>query len=165
MQRVMIGIALALLCSTGLGFAQQPTAGPPQPILLVNGQPVGRPEAPPPQGGDPLAGNFFPPELIMQNQQALGLTEEQKGAMIAEIQRTQGVATSIQWRLQQQMERLGILVREPKVEEAAVLAQLDSLLAAEREMKRAQITLLVRLKNRLTPDQQATLRQRMSAAR
>ncbi len=135
---------LALVCTAHLAFAQQP----------------GGPTPTPPPGGDPLAGNFFPPELIMQNQQALGLSDEQKSAMIAEIQRTQGTATTIQWRLQQQVERLSALVREPRVDEAAVLLQLDSVLTAEREMKRAQITLLVRLKNKLTPDQQAMLRQR-----
>jgi len=38
------------------------------------------------------------------------------------------------------------------------LVQLDSVLSLEREMKRAQITLLVRLKNQLTAEQQAFLR-------
>lgn len=113
------------------------------------------------QAQDPLMGSFFPPELIMQNQQALRLSDEQRSYMLGEIQRTQAQASPIQWRLQAAMEQLGDAVRQDRVDEAQVLAQLDTVLAAEREMKRAQITLLVRLKSRLTPEQQAFLRGRM----
>ncbi len=144
MKRLIAGISTALLCSVSLLLAQQP-AGPP----------------PGAGGPDPLGGNFFPPELIMQNQQGLGLSEEQKSYLIGEIQRMQGQATAIQWRLQQQVEKLGSLVKPPRIDEAQVLAQLDSVLAIEREMKRLQIGLMVRLKNRLTPEQQAYLRERM----
>ncbi len=111
-------------------------------------------------GPDPLAGNLFPPELIMQNQSALGLTDQQRNAMLAEIQRTQTQAAAIQWRLQANVERLGAIMHQPKVDESQALVQLDSVLAVEREMKRTQITLLVRLKNQLTPEQQAFLRGR-----
>jgi Spy/CpxP family protein refolding chaperone len=119
-----------------------------------------QPPGPQPPGPDPLAGNLFPPELIMQNQQALGLSEEQRSAMIAEIQRVQNQSAGVQWRLQAAVERLGAIMRQPRVDETQALAQLDTVLALEREMKRAQITLLLRLKNRLTPEQQAFLRGR-----
>ncbi len=122
--------------------------------------PPGAQRSPQP-GPDPLMGNLFPPELIMQNQEALGLSEDQRRFMIGEIQRTQAQATGIQWRLQAAVERLGGAVRQAQPDEGQVLAQLDSVLALEREMKRAQITLLVRLKGRLAPEQQAMLRQRM----
>lgn len=144
MKRLIAGVSTALLCSVSLVWAQQPG---------------GRPHEP--GGHDPLDGNFFPPELIMQNQQGLGLSEEQKTYMIGEIQRMQGQATAIQWRLQQQVERLGGLVKQPRVDETQVLAQLDSVLTVEKEMKHLQIGMLVRLKNRLTPEQQAYLRERM----
>ena len=38
-----------------------------------------------------------------------------------------------------------------------LLAQLEKVLGFEREMKRAQIALLVHIKNKLTPEQQAKL--------
>ena len=38
-----------------------------------------------------------------------------------------------------------------------MLAQVDRILALEREIKKAQISLLVRIKNILTPAQQAKL--------
>ena len=57
------------------------------------------------------------------------------------------------------MEALSSLLKQNSVEEAAVLAQLDKVLAAEREIKRTQISLMVRIKNKLTPEQQARLRE------
>ena len=109
---------------------------------------------------DPIMGNLFPPDLIMQNQDAIGLTDEQRSFMMAEVQRTQGAVAGTQWRLQAAMERLGSVLRGNGDENQA-LAQLDSVLSLEREVKRAQIGLLVRLKSRLTAEQQAALRRRM----
>jgi hypothetical protein len=97
----------------------------------------------------------------MQRQDAIGLTDDQRRFMVAEVQRTQTQATGIQWRLQAAVERLAGAVRQDHPDEAQVLVQLDSVLTLEREMKRTQITLLVRLKARLTPEQQTALRQGM----
>jgi len=55
------------------------------------------------------------------------------------------------------MEKLVTLIKQPRVGEQPVLAQLEKVLAAEREAKRQQVTLLVRIKNKLTPEQQAKL--------
>jgi Spy/CpxP family protein refolding chaperone len=139
-------VALLLVAATA-AHAQQPPQGP--------GGPGPRPT-------DPLMGSLFPPELIMQNQEALGLTDDQKTFIIGEIQRTQTQAMGIQWRLQAAVERLANAVRVDHPDEAQVLTQLDAVLTLEREMKRAQVGLLVRLKGRLTPEQQGTLRQRMA---
>jgi len=49
------------------------------------------------------------------------------------------------------------LVKQPRVDEPQVLAQLEKVLAIEREIKRAQVALLVRIKNNLTPEQQTKL--------
>ncbi len=65
--------------------------------------------------------------------------------------------TELQWKLQDEMEKLVVLVKQPHVDEQQVLAQLEKLLAAEREVKREQVTLLVRIKNKLTPEQQGKL--------
>jgi Spy/CpxP family protein refolding chaperone len=140
---VMQTLAVLMLVVTGAATGQQPPREQPAP--------------------DPFAGNLFPPELIMQNQAGLSLTEQQRSAMMAEIQRTQNQAATVQWRLQANMERLGAIMHQPKIDESQALVQLDSVLALEREMKRAQITLLVRLKNQLTAEQQAFLRGRVSS--
>ena len=56
------------------------------------------------------------------------------------------------------MEGLIGLLKQSKADEAQVAAQLDKVLAAEREIKRAQVSLLVRIKNNLTEEQQHRLR-------
>jgi len=106
---------------------------------------------------DPIGPNFFAPDIVMQHQEALGLTEDQKTYFKAEIHQSQLKFMDWQWKLQEEMEKLVALVRQPRVEEKDTLAQLEKILAIEREVKREQVTLLVRIKNKLTPDQQTRL--------
>ncbi|MEO8755469.1 MAG: hypothetical protein ABI624_22635 [Casimicrobiaceae bacterium] len=108
---------------------------------------------------DPIAEQVLPPELIMQHQQAIGLTEAQKTAVIGEIKQAQGRMVEAQWEMQRAVERMAELLRPDKVDEQAVLAQLDRVLAVEREVKRVQLGLAVRLRNLLTPEQQRQLRE------
>jgi Spy/CpxP family protein refolding chaperone len=106
---------------------------------------------------DPIGQSFFAPELVIQHQEAIGLSAEQKEYFKTEIRQAQLKFTELQWKLQDEMEKLVSLVKQPHADEQQVLAQLDKLLAAEREVKKEQITLLVRIKNKLTPEQQAKL--------
>jgi len=106
---------------------------------------------------DPIGQSFFAPELVIQHQEAIGLSAEQKDYFKTEIRQAQLKFTELQWKLQDEMEKLVALVKQPRVDEQRVLAQLEKLLAAEREVKREQVTLLVRIKNKLTPEQQGKL--------
>jgi Spy/CpxP family protein refolding chaperone len=106
---------------------------------------------------DPIGQSFFAPELVMQNQEAIGLSGEQKEYLKTELRQAQLKFTELQWKLQDEMEKLVALVKQPHVDESQVLAQLEKLLSAEREVKKQQVTLLVRIKNKLTPEQQAKL--------
>ncbi len=106
---------------------------------------------------DPIGQNFFAPELVIQNQAAIGLNDDQKTYLKTEIRQAQLKFTESQWKLQDEMEKLVFLVKQPHVEEQDALTQLEKVLAMEREIKRAQVTLLVRIKNKLTPEQQAKL--------
>ena len=69
------------------------------------------------------------------------------------------MALSSQFKLGAEGEKLAKLIQGNVLDETAVLEQVDHVLAAEREVKRAQIGLLVRIKNTLTPAQQAKLRE------
>ena len=106
---------------------------------------------------DPIGQNFFAPELVMQNQEAIGLSREQREYLKTEIRQAQLKFTEFQWKLQDEMEKLAAIVKQPSVDEPQMLAQLEKLLAAERDIKKAQLTLLARIKNKLTPEQQAKL--------
>jgi Spy/CpxP family protein refolding chaperone len=106
---------------------------------------------------DPIGQSFFAPELVIQHQEAIGLSAEQKDYFKTEIRQAQMKFTELQWRLQDEMEKLVSLARQPRVDEPQALAQLEKVLAAEREIKKEQVTLLVRIKNKLTPEQQGKL--------
>ena len=112
-----------------------------------------------PPGPDPIGENLFPPDLVMIHQKAIGLDEAQKNYLRAEILKAQTRFTELQWQLQDAMEGLVSLLKQNTADESKVLEQLDKVLSSEREIKRAQIGLMVRIKNRLTPEQQARLRQ------
>src|SRR4030095_13069878 len=127
---------------------QEPSAPPPQ------GQ---RRPMPPPPPDDPLAGSLFPPEMIMQHQRELGLTEEQKTFMRGEIQRTTMSFNELQWSLQDAHEALTETVKGSSVNEQLALQQLDKVLDGEREIKRLHMEMAIRIKNKLTPEQQLKL--------
>jgi Spy/CpxP family protein refolding chaperone len=108
---------------------------------------------------DPLRDLLFPPEAVMQHQQAIGLSDEQKNNLKVEMRQAQLKFTELQWSLQDEMERLASLLKQSKVDDKLAASQLDKVLAAEREIKRAQLMLLIRIKNNLTPAQQTQLRE------
>jgi Spy/CpxP family protein refolding chaperone len=114
---------------------------------------------------DPLRDVMFPPEAIMQHQQAIGLSDEQKNNFKGEVRQAQLKFTELQWTLQDEMERLVSLLKQSKVDEKQAAAQLDKVLGAEREIKRAQLMLMIRIKNNLTPAQQTQLRELVEKSR
>ncbi len=141
--RISLIAALALFAVTAAG-AQQPAPAPaPSPLTQ------------PPE--DPLARVLFPPELVMQHQQDIGLRSEQRAAITKAIQDFQTKVVDLQWRMQEQSQRLATLLDKPAVDQAAALAQVDEVLGVEREVKRAHITLLIQIKNTLSAEQQGKL--------
>ena len=103
--------------------------------------------------------NFFPPELIMLHQDAIGLTPEQQTAIRAEMQKMMAQFTDLQWQGSAATEALATLVSKERPDEKEVLDQLDKVLNLENQIKRLHIGLLIRIKNTLTPEQQTKLRE------
>lgn len=129
-------------------------------VALVNAQGPS-----PPPHHDPLAQFIFPPELVMQHQREIGLTNEQKTFLRGEIQRVTTRFNELQWQLQDAMEGLQGILKDSSVNEQQALAQLERILDTEREIKRLHIELAVRIKNKLTPEQQARLQESKGAHR
>lgn len=127
-------LAFILLLNSASVFAQQPAS-------------------------DPFDENFFSPELVMQHQQAIGLSEEQKSFFKTEFRKAQAQFTELQWQLQDELEKLVALIKQESVNEPITLAQLDKVLSIEQSIKRAQTALLIKVKNNLSPDQRAQLKQ------
>ena len=143
-------VVIAFACAVPTAMAQQPAEGPQQP------PPRGDRQQPPPPP-DPLGDSIFPPDMIMQHQRELALTEDQKVFMRGEIQRTTTRFNELQWQLQDQMEALHETVKTNTINEQLALSQLDKVLESEREIKRLHMELAIRLKNKLTADQQMKL--------
>jgi Spy/CpxP family protein refolding chaperone len=125
-------------------------------VAFVSAQQSPHPPQPMPDQ-DPLAEFIFPPELVMGHQREIGLTDEQKTYLRGEIQRVTLRFTELQWQLQDAMEGLASVMKEGSVNEQQALAQLDKILDTEREIKHLHIGLAIRIKNKLTPEQQAKL--------
>lgn len=115
-------------------------------------------QQPPPQpDNDPIGRYLIPPELVMSQSEQIGLNEKQRAAIKSEIQKMQAKFIDAQWDLQEQTGRMTQLLQQSPADETKILDQADKIMALEREIKRAHLALLVRIKNALTPEQIAKL--------
>jgi Spy/CpxP family protein refolding chaperone len=115
--------------------------------LVLSASATAAAEEPPPPG-------LYSPGVIMNHQQELALTDGQRAAIVKEVQATQSRVLEIQWQMSGAMEALAQQLKAPRVDEAKALAGADKVLGFEREVKRTQLLLLIRLKNILTEPQQ-----------
>lgn len=93
----------------------------------------------------------------MQHRRAIGLTDEQRDAASRLIQELQGRVVSLQWELLDEIESLTEALEGPRVDLDLAMDRFSEVLERESEIKRVHLELLVRLKNLLTPEQQAEL--------
>ena len=108
-------------------------------------------------GPDPLASLLYPPDLVMKNQNAINLTDKQRAAIQAYVVEAQGKFVPAQLRLAGEVEKLQALLKAPSTDEDRAVEQVTRVLDVEREVKQAQVRLMVRVKNALTAAQQAEL--------
>jgi len=116
-------------------------------------------------GGHPMMGmgppaflkELFLPGLVMEHQRDIGLTPEQRDAITKEMTATHQKVLQLRWELEEKSDALQKLLAADKIDEKAALARAGEVMDIEREMKQAHLTLLIRLKNQLTPEQQQKL--------
>jgi hypothetical protein len=118
----------------------------------------GHPEGPR-MPNDPLAEGLFPPELVMGNQAAIGLTADQRTAIEHALEEARPHLQDSERAVREEAEKLKALLNAERPDEPEVLAQSDKLLNMEKELRRGHLRLLVRIKTCLTPEQQAKLRE------
>ena len=163
---ILLIVGAAVLIASVVVAQQQPPTPRQPPQGPMAPRPAGQPNvpnvprAPNPPNPDPLNDVIFPPDLVLNHARQLGLTVEQKTFIRAEVLKTTTSFNELQWKLQDEMELLHDNLKSSSVNEEQALAQLNKVLDIEREIKRLHIGLAVRIKNRLTPDQQEQL-QRM----
>jgi Spy/CpxP family protein refolding chaperone len=130
-------------------------------LALALATATARADAPHPQmhptGDDPIHSKLFQPELIMSHQQEIGMDDKQRDAIIKDIEKTQSLVTELSWKMTAAAEELAKLLDTGKVDEAKALAQADKVMGFERDIKKAHLGLLVRIKNNLTDAQRTKL--------
>jgi len=126
-------------------------------IVIVYAKPLSVRNCTAAPGDDPLAKLFLPPDLVMSHQEAINLTESQRQAIQANMLDTQKKLLDQQFKMQGEVEKLQSLLKSATPDETKVLDEMDKVLGAERDIKRAQISLMVKLKNSLTAQQQTQL--------
>ena len=187
MRTTFVPFAIALVSSAAL--AQQPVPARPAtpqpsvavcPIYVVDGKPV----APAPNdcvpvpgtrrarraaqigrcrslrpAADPLARFLYPPELVMGHQEAIALTDKQRSAIQDAVKDAQSKVVDLQFKMSAEVEKLQRLIQAASPDEPKVLDEVNRVLTLERDMKVAQMTLMVRIKSQLTERQQGLLDQ------
>jgi len=152
--RKVIAVIGMILGAASIARAQNPTEP-----CIIDGNPhpagdCGRLRTP---GGDPLARYLFPPELIMANQRAINLTDAQRNSLQQVMADAQSKFIAVQFKMSGEVEKLQSLLQGSTVDEAKVLDQVDRVLGVERDAKRTQLSLMIRIKNLLTQRQQEQL--------
>ena len=94
----------------------------------------------------------------MRHQGDIGLTAAQQESIQRAMQETQTKLVALEWQQQAASEKLAKLVEADQVDEAGALAQAAKVMDVERQIKQANLALLIRIKNVLTPPQQERLR-------
>jgi len=102
--------------------------------------------------------NLFSPELVMQNQRAIGLSGKQRKAMTRVIQKTQSDTLEWQWAMQDAVQRLEDEISKDPIDEAAAISIAKQMMETEGKVKRAHLSLLIQLRNLLDPEQRNRLR-------
>ena len=115
------------------------------------------------RGGDDAPGSIeaqlFPADLIMENQAAIGLEPAQRESIDKEVKKAESDLVDLQWKLQAEKEALVKVLTSDKVDEKQSSEAADRVMAEENKVKSVHLAMLVRIKNVLTPAQQAKLRE------
>ena len=128
--------------------------------LLAAASPAG---AQNPKPDDAFAQALFDPQLVLRHAQAIGLTPAQRRTILDELKATQTALAPLQANMMEPALDLIELLGQTRVDEAKVVAKMDQVLEIENEVKKKQAALLVRIKNTLSPEQQARLRELRNA--
>ena len=106
---------------------------------------------------EPIEDFLFPPELLVQAQAEVPLTDEQRQHLQEVTDKMEARFRDLQERLQKENAALAAIVKPARVDPSAVLAQLQKVLEIDNSVKHAQLGFMLAIKAELTPDQQEKL--------
>jgi len=108
-------------------------------------------------GADPVGSKLFPPDLIMNHQQELGIDQQQRDAIAKEVEQAHSQIFPMQWKMSAAAEALAKELDAPKIDESKALGLANKVMSIEQEVKRMHLSLLIRIRNLLTDGQRAKL--------
>jgi Spy/CpxP family protein refolding chaperone len=111
---------------------------------------------------DPFNGRLFAPNIVLENQNDLELTDSQLQQIRELVISTQTTVTEHQWDMREAYREVMTELDQTTIDEAAVAERIQLVLETENKVKLAQMSMLIRLRNLLTEEQVALLRERAS---
>jgi Spy/CpxP family protein refolding chaperone len=108
---------------------------------------------------EPLAEYLYPPELVRLAAPALNLTEDQKAELQSADEKVSALLAQTKQALAQETAKLVALVKAEKLDNDAIMLQADKVMRLEQESKRATLALLLKIRETLTPEQFAKLKE------
>lgn len=136
-------------------FAEEPAKTPARPM------PMRTPRA---MMGSPMMDPALRAAMNPKIAEQLGLSDEQK-AKLAALRDEKGNAKELQEKVRKGMERQAELLKAEKIDEAAVMATIDEVFEARKELAKEQTKRLIAAKAILTPEQVAKAISAMKAMR
>lgn len=103
--------------------------------------------------GDVFKGKLFAPNVILEQRDALNLTKQQFTEIRAAVVEIQSGIAEHEWDMQEAYQALMLELDKAPIDEAEVLKYANVALLAENQVKKKQMTMLVRLKNLLSAEQ------------
>ncbi len=102
---------------------------------------------------DVFKGKLFPPNIILEHQDELGLSKEQFTAIRAAVVEVQINVAEHEWDLREAYQRVLADLDDSPIDEDKVLNNVQVALLAENQIKKMQVAMLIKLRNLLTDKQ------------
>lgn len=102
---------------------------------------------------DVFKGKLFAPNVILENQAELGLSKQQFTEIKRAVVEVQANVAEHEWDVREAYLKIMAELDKSPVDEEQVLEYVGAALRAENEVKKLQVTMLIRLKNLLSPEQ------------
>ncbi|MDH3350711.1 MAG: hypothetical protein OEM60_08480 [Gammaproteobacteria bacterium] len=106
---------------------------------------------------DVFKGKLFAPNIILENQAELSLSKQQFTQIRKAVVEVQANVAEHEWDVREAYQNIMAELDEMPIDEQQVLEHVSAALRAENEVKKLQVTMLIRLKNLLTDEQIAYL--------
>ena len=101
---------------------------------------------------------LFPPDFVLANQNALGLTDRQLLAITKDVGATHEKFAGMRDTIRPLAEKLHAMLSQSRIDEPEALALAAQLNDMEKQIKMEHLGLMIRVKNTLTADQQEKLK-------